>query len=70
MPELNVVFVLLPTEKNLTVINDRREIDEPTFEVFNLNFALVKFQKNGFYFRQSPDPRIDDRTAGIFTCGA
>ena len=46
MPELNVVFVLLPAEKNFPARNNRGEIDQAATHVFDLDIALLKFTQH------------------------
>jgi hypothetical protein len=43
MPKLDIVFFLFPTQENLFLINDGREIQQASVKVFDLYVAPVKF---------------------------
>ena len=46
MPELDILVVLFPAEKNLTTANDRGKINQATLQFLDENLTALKFQKS------------------------
>ena len=65
MPELNIGFALLPTEKDLFAAHKGREIDQPPFNVLELDFSPLKFSQNLLKSDHGPDPTADTVPAQI-----
>ena len=65
MPEFNVLFVLLPAQEDLLSANNRREIDQSTFQILNLDFPALEFQQDLLDIRQGAHPFIDYRPAQV-----
>ena len=48
MPEFDFALVLFPAKKNFLSIPQRRKINQPALQIFNLNFARLKFLRHGW----------------------
>src|SRR5437870_13772306 len=65
VPELDVLLVLFPAEKNLLAAEDGGEIDQSAVEVFDLDLPLLKFPQGSFDVGQGSDPLIDRLAARV-----
>jgi len=67
VPELDIFLTLFPTQKNLLALHDAWEVQKASFQVLDLDFALVEFQQYLSQIRQEPQQFIDYGSAGIAT---
>src|SRR5690348_8184977 len=65
MPELDVVLVLFPAEKNFPAADDGGKIHQSAVDVLDLNFALLKFIHQPPKIRDGPGPAVDQIAAGV-----
>src|SRR5437016_2279084 len=69
VPELDVLFVLLPAEKDLFAAEDGGKINQAAVEVFDLNLPLLKFAQDLFDIGQCFGPLVDRFASGIVAGG-
>ena len=67
VPELNVLFVLFPAEKDFLAVEDGRKINQAAVEVFDLNLAPLKFGQRSFDVGCHTDPAIDGLATHIIS---
>ena len=65
VPELDVVFVELPTEENFVTVTQVRKIDEATVEVFDDDAHVLHATELGVEFGQGGQHAINGRAAEI-----
>src|SRR6266404_266948 len=65
MPEFDVFFILLPTQKDFSSADDRRKIDQSAIQIFDLDFAPLKFQQDLLDISHDLHPSIHQRAADI-----
>src|SRR5262245_41125908 len=65
VPEFDVIFILFPAEEHFFTANEGGEVDEAAIDVFNLDFAALKFEEEFFDVAHGPDPGVDDGTAKV-----
>ena len=56
VPELNVFFVLFPAQEDFLAANDRREIDQPTIDILDLDFSRTELFDRALDIGQEADP--------------
>src|ERR1051325_10189648 len=69
VPELDIVFVLFPAEKDFLAVTDGRKINQTAVDVFDLNLAPLEFFQGGFEVGRCPDPAIDGFAAHVIAAG-
>src|SRR5205814_4750136 len=69
VPELDVLLVLFPAEKNLFVAKDGGKINQAAVEVFDLDLPLLKFAQDLFDVGQCFGPLVDRFAPGIVAGG-
>src|SRR5439155_4885998 len=69
VPELDVLLVLFPAEKNLFVAKDGGKINQAAVEVFDLDLPLLKFTQGFLDVGQRMDPLIDHFAARVVAAG-
>jgi hypothetical protein len=65
VPKLNVFLVLLPTEKHFFAADKCWKVDQTAIQVFNLNFAALKFLESFFDIRDRSQPDVDGFPAEV-----
>src|SRR6266404_9913639 len=60
VPEFNILVPLFPAKKHFLAPEDGREIDEPTFEILDLNLAAVELQQHLPKVGIGPNPIIHE----------
>lgn len=67
VPKLNVLLALFPAEENLFPVSDRRKIDQPTIQVFDLDLAHVELKQDTPQISHDPNPGIYQRPAEVIS---
>src|SRR5262245_9045117 len=69
VPELDVFLILFPTEKNLFAGNEGGKINQAAVEVFDLDFALLKFEQRLLDVSECADPIVGEVATDIASAG-